>query len=151
VSLVFPYKRYRVSRPLPWLQGRDERPRPTILVTLIGPRNTHVERALLNTGADDTLFPDWVAARLGIPLDSAPTGSGAGVGRQPLSIRYAEATLRVTDNNEQREWRGWVGFTSSPLNQPLLGYAGFLQYFTATFYGDREEVELTINGSYPGR
>jgi hypothetical protein len=32
----------------------------------------------------------------------------------------------------------------------LLGFAGFLQYFTATFFGDLEEVELTVNAAYPG-
>jgi hypothetical protein len=32
----------------------------------------------------------------------------------------------------------------------LLGFAGFLQFFTATFRGDREEVELAVNVLYPG-
>jgi hypothetical protein len=45
---------------------------------------------------------------------------------------------------------GWLGFTSAPLRQSLLGYAGFLQFFTATFYGDTEQVELTINSLYTG-
>jgi hypothetical protein len=36
------------------------------------------------------------------------------------------------------------------MQQPILGFAGFLQYFTATFIGDREEVELTVNSLYPG-
>jgi hypothetical protein len=65
-------------------------------------------------------------------------------------VRYAEVTLRIADNQEQREWKAWVGFTAARLRQPLLGYAGFLQYFTATFHGDREEVELTVNPTYPG-
>jgi hypothetical protein len=65
-------------------------------------------------------------------------------------IRYAEVDLRVTDGREFRQWRAWTGFTSTPLKQPLLGFAGFLQYFTATFYNDLEEVELTVNSLYPG-
>lgn len=28
---------------------------------------------------------------------------------------------------------------------PVLGFAGFLQFFTATFRGDLEEVELIVN------
>jgi hypothetical protein len=32
----------------------------------------------------------------------------------------------------------------------LYGFAGFLQFFTAKFEGDREEVELTVNSLYPG-
>ena len=65
-------------------------------------------------------------------------------------MRLAQVTLRIADNNEQREWRAWVAFTSATMRQPLLGFAGFLQYFTAAFHGDREEVELTVNGLYPG-
>jgi hypothetical protein len=29
------------------------------------------------------------------------------------------------------------------------GFAGFFQFFTATFDGDREHVELTVNALYP--
>jgi hypothetical protein len=59
-------------------------------------------------------------------------------------------TLRVADNQEWREWQAWVGFTSTKLRHPLLGFAGFLQYFTATLHGDREELELTVNSLYAG-
>jgi hypothetical protein len=68
----------------------------------------------------------------------------------PYTVRLAEVTLRLAGNNEQREWKAWVGFTAAPLRQPLLGYAGFLQFFTATFHGDREEVELAVNVTYAG-
>ena len=63
---------------------------------------------------------------------------------------YAEVTLRLTDGREFREWRARVGFTATPLQRPPLGFAGCLQFFTASFFGDREEVELTVNGLYPG-
>jgi hypothetical protein len=43
-----------------------------------------------------------------------------------------------------------VAFTSAPLRRPLLGFAGFLEFFTSTFYGDLEQVDLTINSRYPG-
>jgi hypothetical protein len=104
----------------------------------------------LDTGADDTLFRESVAAQIGVDLSNAPVRSGAGFGMHTATVRYAEVTLRVADNNERREWKAWVGFTSAPLRQPLLGYAGFLQFFTATFFGEREEVELTINSTYRG-
>jgi hypothetical protein len=65
-------------------------------------------------------------------------------------VRYATVTLRLTDGIERREWTAWVGFTRAPLRRPLLGFAGFLQFFTATFHGDREEVELAVNSLYRG-
>lgn len=42
-------------------------------------------------------------------------------------------------------------FTPARLRYPTLGFAGVLQFFTASFRGDRQEVELTVNGLYPGR
>jgi hypothetical protein len=150
VSLLFPYQPFQVAQPLVSLAGRLTRPRPIINVTLLGPLRGVLTSGLLDTGADDTVFPELVAQRLGLDLTNAPQGSGAGFGMHAGVVRYAEVPLRIADSNERREWRAWVGFTSAPLRQPLLGYAGFLQFFTACFHGDREEVELTVNASYPG-
>jgi hypothetical protein len=58
--------------------------------------------------------------------------------------------LRIADAKERREWQAWVGFTAAPLRQPLLGYAGFLQFSDATCRVEREEVELAVNASYRG-
>ena len=59
-------------------------------------------------------------------------------------------TLRLTDGREFRKWPAAVGFTPARLAYPMLAFAGCLQYFSATFHGDREEVELTVNSLYPG-
>ncbi len=150
MSLRFPYQPFSVGHRLVNLGGRTERPRPVIDVTVIGPTDSRVSDGLLDTGADDTLFSDALAAKLGIDLSGAPTGSGAGLGMHATTVRYAEVTLRLAGQNEQREWKAWVGFTKALLRQPLLGYAGFLQFFTATFHGDLEEVELGVNATYPG-
>jgi predicted aspartyl protease len=148
--LRFPYHRFRVKQPLVHLGGRLNRPRPVVPITLIGPSDSRLVSALLDTAADDTVFPETVAGKLGVDLTNAPEVTSAGVGSVPFPVRLAMVTLRLTDNNERREWRGWVGFTPAPLRQPLLGFAGCLQFFTASFHGDVEEVELTANPSYPG-
>jgi hypothetical protein len=110
-----------------------------------------LESALVDTGADDTVFFQDVASAIGIDLANAPVGEFVGVGATRFSVRYAEVTLRLTSGSERREWRAWVGFSSTRLrNNALLGFAGCLQYFTATFHGDREEVELAVNALYPG-
>jgi hypothetical protein len=106
--------------------------------------------ALLDTGADDTLFPEPFATQIGIDLSAAPTGEGMGVGGALVPVRYALVSLRLTDGKEFRQWPAWVGFTATPLKRPLLGFAGCLQFFSANFLGDREEVELTVNSVYPG-
>jgi hypothetical protein len=150
MSMLFPYTPFRSPQPIWSLRGRTTRPRPMLTVTVVGPAGASVEYCLLDTGADDTVFPDNVARLIGVDLTSAPVGGASGVGRVAAPIRFAEVTLRLAGNGELHEWQARVGFTSAPLKQPLLGFAGFLEYFTATFHGDQEQVELAVNRLYPG-
>src|SRR5262249_58981 len=105
---------------------------------------------LLDPGADDTVFSESLAAAIGVDLTNAPLGQGAGVSLIGITLRYAQVSLRITDGFEQREWPAWVGFTPARLYPPMLGFAGFLQFYPASYYGDREQVELTVNGLYQG-
>jgi hypothetical protein len=150
MSLLFPHKVVAVHHSVVSLGGRWSRPRPLITVSVVGSSNTYPIDGLLDTGADDTLFAEHIATRLGIDLGNAPLGNAKTATLTNVPVRYAQVHLRITDGVEQREWPAWVGFTPAPLNQPLLGFAGFLQFFTATFHGDHERVELTINSLYPG-
>jgi hypothetical protein len=109
-----------------------------------------VPDALLDTGADDTVFHESVAAYIGLDLTGAPSGTASGVGLVGVPVRYQQVVLRVIQAQVRLEWRAWVAFTSVPLRRPLLGFAGFLQFFTAAFHGDREIVELTPNALMPG-
>jgi hypothetical protein len=121
-----------------------------LTVSIVGETLTQVHDALVDSGADDTVFHESVAGLLGIDLHGAPSGLATGVGLQGVPLRYAEVTLRIADVHEQREWRAWVGFTPVRVKYPLLGFAGFLQFFTATFDGEREQLELSVNNLYPG-
>jgi hypothetical protein len=150
MTMRFPYRRFTTRRPILTLGGRQDRPHPEISLSLVGPADTRVVRGLLDTGADDTVFPESVAADIGLNLTGAPRGGARGVYPGALPLRYAQVKLRVVGNGERREWTAWVGFTPQPLHRALLGFAGFLQFFTATFHGGREEVELAVNSLYPG-
>jgi hypothetical protein len=150
MSLRFPYLPFHMPHPIVPLDGQTIRPRPIISVTLIGPGSSTAQDALLDRGADDTVFPEPIAKVIGIDLTTAPSGSAGGIFPGSTQIRYARVTLRIADNQERREWEAWVGFTPVPIRFATLGFAGFLRYFTATFHGDREEVELMVNSIYPG-
>jgi predicted aspartyl protease len=150
MSMLFPYRTYQVPHPLWQLGGKSARIRPVLTVTAIGPGGTAVDDGLLDTGADDTVFSVRLAAQLGIDLSQAPQIVASGVGLVAATVYFAEVKLRITDGREQREWTARVGFTTAPLKRALLGIAGFLEYFTATFFGDREEVELAVNSLYRG-
>ncbi len=149
MSLFFRYKVVPVYHSVVSLGGRWSRPRPMITVSIIGSGNTRPIDGLLDTGAEDTVFPERLASFLGVDLSNAPQERMSTADGSPLSVRYAYVTLRLTDGVERREWPAWVGF-SPTIHRPLFGFAGFLQFFTATFHGDRERVELTVNALYPG-
>jgi hypothetical protein len=149
-SLRFPYVQFNVGHALWSLDGRTERPRAVFSATLVGPTGASSQDSLLDTGADDTVFPLKLAGQLGIDLANAPTGTLGGIGGTVGAVLFALVTLRITDGKEFCEWPARVGFTAAPLKRPLLGFAGFLQFFRAVFDGDLEEVELTTNRRYPG-
>jgi hypothetical protein len=150
MSLVFRYRRFHFGQSQFTLDGLLYRPKPVLAVSLVGPTATVCVDALVDGGSDDTLFPIAVAQNAGIDLRQARQGTLTSAGGTAVSVRYLQVTLRLATRQEQREWQAWVGFTIAPLPRPLLGYAGFLRFFTAIFHGEKEEVELTVNGLYAG-
>ena len=146
----FRYHMTRMRQPALALGGRWVRPQPLVHVGVVGPIGTYAVQGILDTAADDTVFPDYAASWIGLDLTGAPTRTSSGVGGVPVSLRYAQVKLRVAGGGEFREWPAWVGFTSLLVRYPMLGFAGFLQFFTAVFHGDIEEVELAVNRLYPG-
>jgi len=71
--------------------------------------NHWVSDCFLDPGSDETVFPQHVAAFVGIDLTTAPTGGASGVGKVPAVLHYAEVTLRVQDKVEAakhgQDWR----------------------------------------------
>lgn len=150
MSLRFSYRQEAAPQPVPSLRYSRIRPRPLVIVTVLASGFAEPIRALLDTGADDTMLPDTLADDIGIDLTGAPTRLFSGIGSSGHVVRYAPVRLRLTDSVEYRDWPAVVGFSSLPLTHGILGFAGALQFFDAMFFGQRQEVELTVNASYPG-
>src|SRR5262249_41993543 len=151
MTLVYPYVRVNVRRPAIALGGATSRPRPLIPVTLIGPTNTRLIYGLVDSGADDTVFPESIAHYICIDRTGAPESeSGGFTGGLNVPVRFATVTLRLATQTERREWQALIGFTPNPMRHGLLGFAGALQYFTTNLRGDVQLVELTVNSLYPG-
>ena len=148
----FPYLVLPTKRAVYSLGGISARPRLVIPVQISGPLGSLVLDACLDTGTDDTLFPKQVARALGIGVTQAPDeGEALPIGGSPLRYPYGRVTLRVADGVEACELEAIVGFIDVALPWPLLGLAGFLQFFDATLKGDQKELLLTPNNSFPGR
>jgi hypothetical protein len=147
-----PYLPGRARLPQPALGGGVLRYRPILAVRITGPGGGALLDGVLDTGADDIVFPDTVAPRLGLDLSRAERRDVGLVGRKSVPCDYAPVELRITDGiSETYRWTAVVGFVASTLlTRPLLGYAGFLQYFDAEFRGADREVILTPNRSFPG-
>src|SRR4051812_49284536 len=114
MGMIFPYRQMRATAPVISLDSRLTRPKTLILATLIGPTGIpYPLDCLVDNGADDTVFPESVAAKVGIDLTSAPVGAATGISLAAAPIRYVRARLRVAAQAEFREWEAWTGFTSA--------------------------------------
>jgi hypothetical protein len=150
MTLKFPYRSGRSPVPVIPLGGRLSRPFPHINVTLIGPSGSVLREGLLDTGSVDCVFTEQHAMAAGVDLSNAPTATLALFGNPAYVVRYVTVQLRITDHVEYCEWPACVAFAPTTFRRAFLGYSGFLRFFTATFHGDREEVELTPNPLFPG-
>jgi len=140
----------RISRPAVTLGGAMQRYRPMVDLSVSNGPDTLIRPVVIDSGADDIVLPEAAGILLGIDLANAVVGTSQGVGSSPLAVRYAQVTLRLSDGNEFRTWDALVGFSPALRDRGLFGIAQGLQYFTATFDGDAEEVRLEVNRNYPG-
>jgi hypothetical protein len=72
-------------------------------ITLIGPVGTTVLTALIDTGADDCVFPARAAQIIGLDLTAAPSRTVTRVSGPAVLVAYAQITFRATDGIEFRE------------------------------------------------
>ena len=151
--MKFPYTSTTAGTPIPSLGGSSTRWRPLLAVRVIGPKGTQLIDGLADTGSDETVFEEWVAALIGVDLAQAVSRDIGLVGRvNPVRIKYMSVNLRITDGSQEAyEWPAVIGFTPTKLRYPLLGHAGFLQFFDADFRGEDREVVVTPNAKFSGK
>lgn len=126
--------------------------RPVITIRIAGPQAAARWDALVDTGADETLLPLSLSQLLGVDLDGRPTSQAAGISGDKLTIYYGEVALQISSGNETVEWRDMVGFVefeNADDEVIVLGHGACLDYFTATFDGERAELTLQANGLLP--
>jgi hypothetical protein len=147
----FPYLALRTRGPVYSLGGIRVRHKPVVPIHIVGPQMLPPTDSCIDSAADDTVFPAHMARRLRIDLTSAPSGEAMAVGLTPVAIRYARVKLLLADGFETAQWEVVVGFTAAPLRWPLLGQAGFLEFFDVELKGLRHEVSVKPNASFPGQ
>jgi Aspartyl protease len=145
--VIFPIPGFQSKVPVPALLGQTVRYKPVIPITVTGPKNQEARQILVDTGADDIVFPEALAARLGVDLSSAIPGSGHGIGAaQPVPVLFAPVILQLSDQQETYRWRALVGFTKASLRFAILGIAGGLEHFLTTFdFASHEMLLIALN------
>lgn len=125
--------------------------RPLVPVRIVGPtgRQRFFSRAVLDPGADDTVFPLAMASVLGVTL-RLPTGHGLRWRGQAYPLRFGDVELELSDGLETCRWPAVIAFSQAPIRYPTLGLSGTLPYFDATFLGDDRRVRLGANRSFAG-
>jgi hypothetical protein len=149
----FPYRPHLLKQPPPPTlpAGSTARLRPMVAVRLIGPagRWRDFRRAIIDSGADDTLFPADAATLIGASL--MPGLGHSVLWRGPsYPLRFGRVELEVSGGGLVYRWPAIVGFCSAPLTYPLLGNTAFLEFFNATFQGADHVLELDPNSAFPG-
>ena len=116
--------------------------RPRIRIRLLyGSRFVEL-LALVDSGADDCIFPAEVAQDLGIPLDDERTMKYRGVGSGHITAYFADIVIDVGGTR----FPLYAGFSDAPSVVPLLGQAGFFDRFEVRFNRPKEIVELKVIG-----
>jgi hypothetical protein len=129
--MKFAYTEYQVF-PSPAAPDRTVLHRPVIRVRLQGPKSFLKVWALLDTGADESYITESVAEKLGVvPLsaDAMTIESASG----EMSVWYGRLTVEVSDESEVYSLPMTVGVVSEDWSESILGHAGFLEHFDATF------------------
>jgi len=106
-------------------------------------------RALLDSGSQDTLLPLGAARTAGIPL-LPDVGHIVRWRGAAFPLRFGRVEFQMEDCGVTWRWSAVVAFADLSVPYPILGLAGFLEYFDATFRGEDRVVELAPNGSFTG-
>ncbi len=121
--------------------------RPIIPIHALGTSGKDELRALVDTGADDTMLPDSLIDQLGVVIQPGDHAIIIGIEGSKTVARFGTVDLEIPGPGGGYRWSARVGFHAG--FRIVLGHVGFLEYFTATFNGRSRQLTLTPNGSAP--
>lgn len=136
--MKFPYRRVSVysSEAFP---KRDYILRPIIPINLISKDNRLRFEALIDSGADYTVFPAVLGRLLEIEVESGKKDSIVGVSGESINVYFHNIVI---------EAGGWpfeifAGFADEMTKtQAVLGQSGFFDLFVVKFDLVKKEIEL---------
>ena len=129
-SLVVPPKEH-----LKWIE------RPMIQVEIFGANNSMAFGALIDSGADCSLFNIQIAEILGIDLSKSKSTSFLGISGGIKGYRVEKVKIKV--ENIEKSIEIPICFVDSPSVGLLLGQEGFFDQHRIKFEKDHDTFEVT--------
>jgi hypothetical protein len=111
-----------------------------VSIEVFGPKDSKNFDALLDSGADCSLFNIQVAEVLGMDLSNAKAVRFTGISGQIDGFRLEKVKIRVDGLNESIEIP--VCFVDSPTVGLLLGQEGFFDQYRIRFEKDHDTFEI---------
>ena len=113
--------------------------RPKISIRLIkGTRFVNC-LALVDSGADECIFPAELGELIGIHIIKGKIQHFRGIGRGIITAYFHNVTLQAGEH----KFTSYVGFSDAPGVVPILGQSGFFNLFRVCFDLSKRELELT--------
>jgi hypothetical protein len=134
--------------------GASFRLRPLIIVKAINPKNglsLSLHRAVVDSGADDTVLPDHVSGAIGLaPNQFVPGAHQIVWSGRAWPLKFADIELEISDGREAYRWSARVAFSLAPMRFPLLGQASCFRFFDITFRGSPQVTVFEPISSFLG-
>ena len=131
--MKYPYWKVAPEQPTdPWIR------RPLVRVTLTGPKRSLPFAALVDSGADHSLFHVDVAEALGIDLSHCEQGAVAGIEHMPAPCFLA--TISATVEHLAPVTIPIMFWERQPIS--IIGQVGFFDTHRITFERDHDTLEI---------
>ena len=148
--MKWPYSRYEVDMSPICPDGVVFRPEARVCVR--GTTKEAILGVLIDTGADHTLLPISLAHRIGATLFEDNRDSARGVGGHGIAMIPGVVELELFSCEGSCKWTAVVGFAEFATADDecsIIGHAGCLEYFSATFDGVAKTIELAPRTALP--
>ena len=134
----------------PTTKLRDGIQRPLMMLHLESANRRRVNvDALVDTGADISLFSFSTAAQLGIDLTNAPElPIGSAIGTL-TTYRTAEVIIEIRRSPEVFRWQTTVGFVPHRMAYAMLGTRGFFEFFRLAYDASVSSFEIEPSSNFP--
>lgn len=133
--MKFPYLKLPSTVPnLKWIA------RPYVQIKLTESRGSSAGYALIDSGADRSLFNVQIAEKIGLDLTKAPEQYFGGIEGGDLKAKLHKVKLAIIGMNEEIEIL--AGFIDSNGVSAILGQDGFFDAYKIKFEKDHGIVEI---------